>query len=89
MIHHEEQEIELNASFVGGPEWILAKISLLNDDRKDSIVYAIFFEDTTERHRMLESLQYYATRDDLTGSSIVDISMKQLSWHRSEHNQRY
>ncbi|MBP7106192.1 MAG: diguanylate cyclase [Spirochaetia bacterium] len=67
MIHPEEQEIELNASSVGGPEWILAKISLLNEGRKDSIVYAIFFEDTTERHRMLESLQYYATQDDLTG----------------------
>ena len=67
IVQQEEKALEFDASSVGGPERLRAKISLIKDRSKQNSGYLIVFEDTSERYRMIAELERYATLDDLTG----------------------
>jgi len=63
----EKGEIEFDASLVGGPKRLVAKISLIKSGSRQNSGYLIVFEDTSERQKMIAELKRYATLDDLTG----------------------
>jgi diguanylate cyclase (GGDEF)-like protein/PAS domain S-box-containing protein len=67
IVRQEEKAVDFDASSVGGPARLMAKISLIKDGSKQNSGYLIVFEDTSERHQMIAELERYATMDDLTG----------------------